>query len=53
MILEKVFAGLSVMTAADFLERNLCVRGKFIFSRFLDKDSVKQLFYGIHLSMRN
>ena len=42
MIPEKAFAGLSVMTVADLLQL-APVRGKPIFSRFSDKDSMKNL----------
>ena len=42
MTLEKAFAGLSVMTVADLLQLPP-VRGKFIFSQFPDKDSMKHL----------
>ena len=42
MIIEKVFAGLLVMTVGNFpqLPPDL---GKFIFSPFSDKDSMKRL----------
>ena len=42
MIIEKAFAGLSLMTVGDFLQL-LTVLGKFIFSPFSDKDSMKHL----------
>ena len=42
MIVEKAFAGLSVMTVGDFLQLPP-VLGKFIFSPFSDKDSMKRL----------
>ena len=42
MIPEKAFAGLSVMTVADFLQLPP-VRRKLIFSQFSDKDSMKNL----------
>ena len=41
-IRQKAFAGLSVMTVADLLQQPP-VRGKLIFSRFCDKDSMKYL----------
>ena len=41
-ITEKAFAGLSVMTIGDFLQLPL-VLGKFIFSPFSGKDSMKHL----------
>ena len=40
MIIENVFAGLSVMTVSDFLQLHP-VLGKFIFSLLSDKDSMK------------
>ena len=43
MIPEKKFAGLSVMNVADLLQL-LPVRGKFMFSQFFDKDTMKHLF---------
>ena len=42
MIPEKAFADLSVMSVANLLELPP-VRGKLIFSRFSDKDSMKHL----------
>ena len=36
MILEKVFAGISIMTVADLVELSP-IRGKLIFLRFFDK----------------
>ena len=42
MIPEKAFADLSVMTVADLLQL-LPPRGKLIFFRFSDKDSMKHL----------
>ena len=42
IIPEKAFAGLSVMTVGDFLQLPP-VLGKFIFSPFSDKDSMKHL----------
>ena len=42
MIIEKAFAGLSVMTVGDFLQLPP-VLVKFIFSPFSDKDSMKHL----------
>ena len=39
---EKAFAGLSILTVADFLQLPP-VRGKLIFSQFFDKDSMKHL----------
>ena len=42
MIPEKVFVGLSVMTVADLLQLPP-VRGKFLFSQFSDKYSMKHL----------
>ena len=42
MLIENAFAGLSVMTVGNFLELSL-VLGKFIFSNFSDKDSMKYL----------
>ena len=42
MIIEKALAGLSVMTVGDFLQLPP-VLGKFIFSLFSDKDSMKHL----------
>ena len=42
MIIEKAFDGLSVMTVGDFLQLPP-VLGKFIFSHFSDKDSMKHL----------
>ena len=42
MIYEKVFAGLSVLTVADLLQLPP-VRGKIMFSRGWDKDSMKNL----------
>ena len=42
MIIEKTFAGLSVMTVGDFLQLPP-VLGKFIFSLFSDEDSTKNL----------
>ena len=42
MIPEKAFAGLSVMTVGDFLQLPP-VLGKFLFSPFSDKDSMKHL----------
>ena len=43
MIPEISFAGLSVVTVADLLQLPP-VRGKLIFSRFSDKDSMRHLF---------
>ena len=42
MILEKIFAGLSVMTVAGLLQLPP-VRGKLIFSEFPNKNSMKHL----------
>ena len=42
MIIEKVFAGLLVMTVGNFPQLPP-VLGKFIFSPFSDKDSMKRL----------
>ena len=42
MILEKAFAGLSVMTVADLLQLS-SVRAKLIFARFSGKDGMKHL----------
>ena len=42
MILEKAFAGLSVMAVADLIQLPP-VSGKPIFSQFSDKDSMKHL----------
>ena len=42
MICEKAFAVLSVITVADLLQIPP-VRGKFMFSPFCDKDSMKHL----------
>ena len=42
MIREKAFAGLSVMTVVGLLPLPP-VRGELLFSRFCDKDSMKQL----------
>ena len=42
MICKNAFTGLSVITVADFLQLPP-VRGKLIFSRFSDKDSLKHL----------
>ena len=42
MIIEKSFAGLSVFTVSDFLQLPP-VLGKFIFTAFSDKDSMKHL----------
>ena len=39
---EKEFAGLSIMTAGDFLQHPQ-VRAKLVFSQFSDKDSMKHL----------
>ena len=43
MILEKAFAGHSVMFVADLLQLPPPVRGKLIFSEFFDKASMKPL----------
>ena len=43
VILEKIFAGLSVIIVADLLQLPP-VRGKLVFSQFSDKDSMKHLF---------
>ena len=54
MIPKKAFAGLPVMTVADFLQLP-SVRGKLIFSQFSDMDSTKHLL-GLqlwHLYMQN
>ena len=40
MIPKKAFAGLSVITVADFLQFSP-VRGKLIFSQFFNMDSMK------------
>ena len=51
IILEKVIAGLSVITVADLIRLPL-VRGKLIFSQFSDKDKMKQVCsYGIYLNI--
>ena len=42
LILDKAFAGLSVITVANFLQVPR-VTGKLVFSRFSDKDSMKHL----------
>ena len=44
MIPEKAFAGLSVVTLADLLQLSLD-RGKLIFSKLFDKDSMKHLLH--------
>ena len=44
MIIEKAFAGLSVITVGDFFHLPP-ILGKFIFSPFSDKDSFKHLLY--------